>query len=173
MAVSDEPKKPAVSVQISYAGVVAWLKTNWPRYWELSVYALIILAAAGLRFWDLGSRAIGHDESEHAQFSWYLYNGGGYTHDPMMHGPFKFDAVAFIWKGLSFLSSAPFLSSFAHWGPSDYTVRILPAIFGTALVALPYFFRGHIGRVGALFAALFLAFSPPSCSFSAASSVTT
>ena len=160
MAVSDEPKKPAVSVQISYAGVVAWLKTNWPRYWELSVYALIILVAAGLRFWDLGSRAIGHDESSHAQYSWYLYNGGGYTHDPMMHGPFKFHAVALIWKGLSFLSSAPFLSNFAHWGPSDYTVRILPAIFGTVLVALPYFFRGHIGRVGALFAALFLAFSP-------------
>ena len=96
----------------------------------------------------------------HATYSWYLYNGQGYTHDPMMHGPFKFFSVAFIWKGLAFLSAAPFLSNWAHWGPSDYTVRILPAIFGTALVALPYFFRGYLGRAGALFAALFLAFSP-------------
>jgi len=160
MAVSDEPKKPAVSVRASYAEATAWLKANWPRYWEIALYGLIVLIAAGLRFWDLGSRAIGHDESLHAQYGWYLYNGDGYTHDPMMHGPLKFHAVALIWKGLAFLSSAPFLSAFAHWGPSDYTVRILPAIFGTALVLLPYFFRGYLGRVGALFAAVLLAFSP-------------
>jgi uncharacterized protein (TIGR03663 family) len=35
-----------------------------------------------------------------------------------------------------------------------------PAIFGTALVAVPYFFRSHLGRIGALAAALFLVFSP-------------
>jgi predicted membrane-bound mannosyltransferase/DNA-binding beta-propeller fold protein YncE len=160
MAVSDEPKKPAVSIQISYADAVAWVKANWLRYWEKGFYAVMILAAAGLRFWDLGLRAISHDESSHATYSWYLYNGGGYTHDPMMHGPLKFFSVAFIWKGLAFLSTAPFLTNWAHWGPSDYTVRILPAIFGTALVGLPYFFRGYLGRAGALFAALFLAFSP-------------
>ena len=160
MAVSDEPKKPAVSVQISYAGVVAWLQANWPRYWERGAYAVIVLVAAGLRFWDLGSRSLNHDESLHATYSWYLYNGNGYIHDPMMHGPFQFHMNALLWKALSFLSTAPFLSNWAHWGPSDYTARMLPAIFGTALVVLPFFFRGYIGRAGALFAALFLAFSP-------------
>jgi uncharacterized protein (TIGR03663 family) len=160
MAVSDEPKKPAVSVQISYAGIVAWAQSAWPDYWERAAYAVIVLVAAGLRFWDLGSRSFNHDESLHATYSWYLYNGQGYTHDPMMHGPFQFHMNALLWKVLGFLSSAPFLSNWAHWGPSDYTARMLPAIFGTGLVVLPFFFRGYIGRVGALLAALFLAFSP-------------
>ncbi|MGD0114938.1 MAG: flippase activity-associated protein Agl23 [Dehalococcoidia bacterium] len=158
--VSDEPKKPAASVKVSSAQAFAWLKSNWPRYWEIALFAAIVAIAAGLRLWDLGSRAISHDESLHATYSWYLYNGQGYTHDPMMHGPFKFFGVAFIWKVLAFISAAPLLSNWVHWGPSDYTVRLLPAIFGTGLVALPFFFRSYIGRVGAFFAALLLAFSP-------------
>ncbi len=158
--VSDEPKKPAVSAKVSSAQALAWLKANWPRYWEIAVFAAIVAVAAGLRLWHLGLRAISHDESLHATYSWYLYNGQGYTHDPMMHGPFKFFGVAFIWKVLAFISAAPLLSNWVHWGPSDYTVRLLPAIFGTGLVALPFFFRSYIGRVGAFFAALLLAFSP-------------
>ncbi|MGA2285235.1 MAG: flippase activity-associated protein Agl23 [Dehalococcoidia bacterium] len=158
--VSDEPKKPPFSVTASSAQALAWLKANWPRYWEIAVFAAIVAVAAGLRLWHLGLRAISHDESLHATYSWYLYNGQGYTHDPMMHGPFKFFGVAFIWKVLAFVSAAPFLSNWVHWGPSDYTARLLPAIFGTALVALPFFFRSYIGRVGAFFAALLLAFSP-------------
>ncbi len=158
--VSDEPKKPAASVKVSSAQAFAWLKSNWPRYWEIALFAAIVAIAAGLRLWDLGLRAISHDESLHATYSWYLYNGQGYTHDPMMHGPFKFFGVAFIWKVLAFISAAPLLSNWVHWGPSDYTVRLLPAIFGTGLVALPFFFRSYIGRVGAFFAALLLAFSP-------------
>ena len=158
MADSEKPER--AFPQISFDSGIAWVKENWPRYWELGLFALIVLIGAGLRFWDLGSRAIGHDESSHAVFSWYLYNGDGYQHDPMMHGPFKFYAVVLIWRGIAFLSSAPIISNWAHWGPNDYTVRILPAIFGTALIALPYFFRSYLGRVGALLAALFLAFSP-------------
>ncbi len=160
MAVSDEPKKPEVSAKFSAAEAIAWVKANWPRYWEIALFAAIVAVAAGLRLWDLGARSFTHDESLHATYSWYLFNGDGYVHDPMMHGPFKFVSVALIWKVLGFVSAAPLLSNWAHWGPSDYTARILPAIFGTGLVALPYFFRGYLGRVGALFAALFLAFSP-------------
>ena len=160
MTVSDEPKKPAVSVKVSSAQAFAWLKANWPRYWEIALFAAIVAIAAGLRLWDLGARSFNHDESLHATYSWYLFNGQGYTHDPMMHGPFKFVSVAVIWKALGLISAAPILSNWVHWGPSDYAARLLPAIFGTGLVALPYFFRGYIGRTGALFAALFLAFSP-------------
>src|SRR5258707_2251986 len=40
-----------------------------------------------LRFWDLGAKAFHHDESLHAFYSWRLYDGPGYGHDPLMHGP--------------------------------------------------------------------------------------
>ncbi len=113
--------------------------------WEVVVYLLLMLVAAGLRFWDLGSRAQHHDESLHAVYSYYLYAGRGYIHDPLMHGPFQFHAIALI---------------YLLFGDSDYTSRILPALLGTVCVGLPYFLRGYLGRSGALLAAVFIAFSP-------------
>src|SRR5687768_17315084 len=47
----------------------------WPARWlslETFAYAAILLAAVITRFWDLGRRALHHDESLHAQFSWLL-----------------------------------------------------------------------------------------------------
>ena len=113
--------------------------------WDKAAIGLIVLLAAALRFWDLGSRAFHHDESLHAVYSWYLYTGAGYTHDPLMHGPFQFQATALTY----------FL-----FGATDYTARILPALMGTAMVAMPYFLREHIGRLGAVAASALLALSP-------------
>ncbi|MBI2887140.1 MAG: TIGR03663 family protein [Chloroflexi bacterium] len=113
--------------------------------WEKAAFLALVLVAALLRFWDLGSRALHHDESLHALYSWYLYTGRGYVHDPLMHGPFQFHAVALIYFLL---------------GASDYTARILPALLGTAAVALPYFLRGQLGGPGAVCTAALLAFSP-------------
>ena len=114
-------------------------------HWEVAAYLVLVLVAAVMRFWDLGSRAQHHDESLHAVYSYYLYAGRGYTHDPLMHGPFQFHAVALI---------------YLLFGDSDFTSRILPALLGTAAVGMPYFFRGYLGRTGALCAAVFTAFSP-------------
>src|SRR5262245_10596435 len=58
--------------------------------WSWIPFAGLTLLAFALRMVDLGSRAMHHDESLHALYSWYLYVGRGYTHDPMMHGPFLF-----------------------------------------------------------------------------------
>jgi predicted membrane-bound mannosyltransferase/sugar lactone lactonase YvrE len=110
----------------------------------LALVGLMVLAAA-FRFWDLGGRALHHDESLHAQFSWYLYQGRGYVHDPMMHGTFLFHANALIY----------FL-----FGATDYTARIVPALFGVALVGMPFFLRKQIGMRAVLIAAVLLAFSP-------------
>src|SRR5690606_549233 len=55
----------------------------------LALLSLMTIAGA-LRLWGLGGMALHHDESLHAQFSWYLYDGRGYQHDPLMHGPFQF-----------------------------------------------------------------------------------
>src|SRR5688572_3896004 len=62
--------------------------------WSWVPFAAITLIALILRLIDLGARAMHHDESLHALYSWYLYVGRGYTHDPMMHGPFLFHSTA-------------------------------------------------------------------------------
>ena len=99
------------------------------------------------RFWDLGSRALHHDESLHAYFSWLLATGEGYVHDPLMHGPFLFHFTALI---------------YALFGDSDASSRFGPALFGVVLVALPILLRGprHLGRWGALTASALILISP-------------
>ena len=113
--------------------------------WELAGYAALVLFAVVTRFWDLGTRAIHHDESLHALYSWYLYTGKGYQHDPMMHGPFQFHAVAL---------------TYLLFGASDFTARVVPALFGVWVVAAPYFLRRELGRSAALIAAALFAISP-------------
>ena len=104
-----------------------------------------------MRLWDLGSRAMHHDESLHAYYAWSLASGNGYEHNPMMHGPFQMEATA----GVFFI-----------FGDGDYTARLVYALAGTALVALPYLFRARLGNLGALFVSGMLAFSPAMLYFS-------
>ena len=117
----------------------------------VALYVVLAVAAAAMRFWDLGVRAFHHDESLHAFYSWNLYVGEGYIHNPMMHGPFQMEATA----GLFFL-----------FGDSDYTARLLYAIAGTALVLMPLLFRSRLGDWGALFTSTMLALSPAMLYFS-------
>jgi uncharacterized protein (TIGR03663 family) len=114
---------------------------------ETALYALILVSAALTRFWDLGSRALHHDESLHAYFSWLLATGQGYVHDPLMHGPFLFHLNALI---------------YALVGASDASSRFSAALFGVILVALPILLRGerHLGRWGALTASTLFLISP-------------
>ena len=121
------------------------------RHREGLAYLVLLAAALGMRLWDLGSRAMHHDESLHALYSWYLVQGNGYIHNPLMHGPFQFHGTAFVY----------FL-----FGSGEATARLLPALFGTALVGLPFLFRGFLGRTGALVTAFLLAFSPTMLYFS-------
>ena len=119
--------------------------------WELAAYAGLVLFTIATRFWDLGSRAFHHDESLHALYSWYLYTGKGYVHDPMMHGPFQFEGNALI---------------FLLFGASNYTARMMAAIFGVWIVISPYFLRRELGRLGALVASALFAISPSFLYFS-------
>src|SRR2546428_12107594 len=54
-----------------------------------------------LRFWDLGYKALHHDESLHAFYAFRLYDGEGYEHNAMMHGPllFELNALAYLLFG--------------------------------------------------------------------------
>ncbi len=113
--------------------------------WELALYGLIFVLAVTTRFYDLSARAISHDESLHALWSYKLYNGEGYRHDPLMHGPMLFHVTAFLY----------FL-----FGDNNFVARSGVALFGVALVVLPYWFRPWLGRLGALVASVFILISP-------------
>jgi uncharacterized protein (TIGR03663 family) len=113
--------------------------------WEVICWVTIVLVAIALRFWDLGSRAQHHDESMHSFYSWELYRGAGFIHNPLLHGPFLYHATAVIY----------FL-----FGASDYTSRVAAALFGVGIVIAPYFLRKWLGRYGALAAAGMFAISP-------------
>ena len=96
-------------------------------------------------FYNLGARTQSHDESLHALYSWKLYAGQGYEHNPMMHGPFLFHINALFY----------FL-----FGTSDFTARISAALFGVILVLLPALLRKELGRVGALIVSVLTLISP-------------
>jgi uncharacterized protein (TIGR03663 family) len=112
---------------------------------EKTLYLIFIAVAILTRFWALGDRGMSHDESLHVYYSWNLYKGGGFAHTPLMHGPFLFHLNALI---------------YSLFGADDFTARISVAIFGVALVALPYFMRRWLGRTGGLLTAFMLLISP-------------
>jgi uncharacterized protein (TIGR03663 family) len=113
--------------------------------WEVALYVAFFALAIFTRFYNLGDRVMSHDESLHTLYSWNLYAGKGYQHDPLMHGPFLFHTNALVY----------FL-----FGDNDFTARVAPALFGVILVILPYWFRPWLGQVGALAASMMLLISP-------------
>jgi predicted membrane-bound mannosyltransferase/sugar lactone lactonase YvrE len=112
---------------------------------EAVIFALIILAAVASRFYNLGARVMSHDESLHTYFSWLLYKGNGYQHNPMMHGPLQFHLIAL---------------SYFLFGASDFTARIPAAIFNIATVSLAWQWRRYLGRTGGLVAGFLMLISP-------------
>src|ERR671933_2570797 len=118
---------------------------------ELLAWGLLLAAALAVRLIDLGNRPFHHDESQDAYFSWVFRTGGGYSYDPLLHGPLRFYLTALV---------------FLVFGDSDFTARLAPALMGTAMVALPYLLRHQLGRVAALAAGALLAFGPTYLYFS-------
>ncbi|HEX3721215.1 MAG TPA: flippase activity-associated protein Agl23, partial [Nitrolancea sp.] len=114
---------------------------------EHFIYGVIFIIACLTRFWDLGSRALHHDESLHSYFSWVFAEGGGYIHDPLMHGPLLFHATALM---------------YLLFGSSAAVSRIVPAALGVVVVMLPWLLRSErlFGRWGALASSALLLISP-------------
>ena len=112
---------------------------------EQALYALFVLLAVLSRLWNLGQHILSHDETVHAQWSWYLYQGDGYSHHPLSHGPFLFHSTAL---------------AFYLFGDNEFTARLVPAILGVVLVAFPYVLRRWLSRSGALVASLLFLISP-------------
>ena len=144
---AEEPDEPVVEPVVEETGD----KVLIPVLWERSAYAALFVGALIMRLWDLGARAVHHDESLHGFFAWQLSNGNGYEHNPLMHGMFLFHSVA---------------GSFFLFGDNDFTLRLPMAIFGSGLVLMPLLLRSRLGQVGALAAAVMLTFSPAMLYFS-------
>lgn len=113
--------------------------------WEIVALVVIMLAAVVTRFYLLEPRVMSHDESLHTYYSWRLYQGQGYVHDPMMHGPLQFHLVSWAYFLL---------------GDSDFSARVPAVLFGIASVAMVWAFRREIGRLAALIAAGLFVISP-------------
>ncbi len=133
--------------ELDYYAVNRQAEVGWQRHLTVEnlLLLIIMLLAIVSRFWDLGARALHHDESLHALYSYNLYIGRGYIHDPLLHGTFIYHFNAFIY----------FL-----FGASDVTARIAPAILSVLTVLLPAFLRRQLGSVAALIASLLLLISP-------------
>ncbi|MBX2999726.1 MAG: TIGR03663 family protein [Caldilineaceae bacterium] len=113
--------------------------------WETVAWVALLLITVVSRFYDVGVRAMSHDESLHTVYSYQLYREGTYVHNPMMHGPWLFHANALI---------------YALFGVSDATSRMAPALTGIAMVAIVWAFRRWLGRTGALMAGVLFVVSP-------------
>lgn len=118
---------------------------NKLKDWEKAIFVALLVLAIFTRFYILGDRVMSHDESLHTKFSWYLYAGQGYTHNPMMHGPLLFHLTALAYFLL---------------GVNDFTARFFPALCGVILVMTPYLFRRWLGKGGTIAAAVLLLLSP-------------
>ncbi len=113
---------------------------------EHLLVTLIIIATVISRFYAVGLRVMSHDEVNHVVPSYELYQGRGYAHDPVTHGPLQFHLLA---------------ASYFLMGDSDFASRVPAALFSIATVVFVLFaFRRYLGRTGALLAGLFFLVSP-------------
>lgn len=119
--------------------------TRTPITWEQVFFVVVVLLSVITRLWGLGDRALHHDETLHAEYSYSLFAGLGFTHDPLLHGPFLYIMGAV---------------SYFLFGDNDATARLSPALFSIALGLTPFLLRRELGKSGTVIAALILLFSP-------------
>src|SRR3990172_7562798 len=114
--------------------------------WEIAILALLVVAAVLTRFIGLGDRVMSHDETTHVVFSWQLYRGDGYMHDPLSHGPLQFHLIAL---------------SYFLFGDNDFTARAPAALFSVFTTLFIWWaFRRYVGRIGSMIAAFLFVISP-------------
>jgi predicted membrane-bound mannosyltransferase/sugar lactone lactonase YvrE len=123
------------------------LSSFLPRFTiEHLLITLIILAGVFSRFYNVGLRVMSHDEINHVIPSYDLYQGRGYIHSPVTHGPMQFHLLA---------------ASYFLFGDSDTSSRIPTALFSIATIAFVLIaYRRYLGKTGALLAGFFFLISP-------------
>lgn len=115
---------------------------------EFVLYIALACAALFARVLALGDAPLTSDEARQAIASWNFING---KPDAFIGSPLLFTGNAIL---------------FALFGANDTLARLLPALWGSALILLPALVRRELGRVGALVSSTLLAFSPSLIFFS-------
>ena len=109
-----------------------------------ALFALIVLGAAVFRFYNLGIIPLNDAEALKALSVWQFWLPGT-LEATNVGSPAYFSFTAPLTQIVGF---------------SDSTMRVIPAIFGVALVILPRFLQHRLGVIGVLVSALLLAISP-------------
>lgn len=161
---SKEGNPPARRAE-SFASLRSRFRLSWAAVpFALSFFLrslpllLLALGAFWLRTYDLAKRPMHADEANQAVKLGELLEAGTYAFDPRdHHGPtLYYAAVPIAWiRGEHTLAKL-----------KENTVRLVPALFGTAAVLLLAALAAPLGRWPALAAAAFLALSPPAVYYS-------
>ena len=109
------------------------------------VFMVILILAIITRLHMLGERLPHHDEGV---FGWDILEmawGREYYYDSELHGPFLFQITAIVFRVL---------------GDSEFTLRLMQALFGIATVALSFKLRKWVGTAGMLTTAAFITLTP-------------
>ncbi len=115
---------------------------------ETALYVALGFVALFLRLFILDTAPLNADEAQQAIASWQFING---------------NSIATTGSPLLFTGNAILFTLF---GATDFTARLVPALFGSMLVLLPALLRRELGRSGALIASALLALSPSLVLFS-------
>lgn len=127
------------------------------RAWFIAGVAILSVAAF-LRFYNLNLVPLHHDEGVNGNFLVRLVRDGAYHYDPAnYHGPtLYYFAAIFPWLlRILFGTSAQ-----NTYGLTTTAIRMVPALFGVATIALIFALRRNLGTIATLSAAGLLAVSP-------------
>lgn len=100
------------------------------RHWIIAI--LIVGLGILLRFMDLGDKPYHHDEAIFGMYAFYQFTdpqNAYYKYIPMLNGPLLFHLQAHIFK---------------LFGANDFTGRLLPALLGSGMLLIPFYFRKKI-----------------------------
>jgi uncharacterized protein (TIGR03663 family) len=123
-----------------------------PRFLLAAAFAVTLAIGAATRAPRLDLRPMHGDEANQAVKTGHLYDHGVYAYDPLdHHGPTLYYLAAL---------SARLAGHDRFADTTESTYRIVPVIFGLALLILPWGLRSEIGSSGAAAASLLLAVSP-------------
>lgn len=118
----------------------------------VGVFLITAVLALALRLPRLQQRPMHTDEAVHAIKFGQLLEKGSYIYNPIeYHGP-----------TLNYLTLIPaWISGVKNLTEADeFTLRIVPVVFGVLLVLLALLITDGLGRSGAIFAAILTAISP-------------
>lgn len=111
-----------------------------------AAFLLALLAAAFLRFYDIGIKPLHHDEGVNSFFLLNLARSGQYAYNPEnYHGPTLYYFALVMLK---------------LFGETELALRAWPALCGAATVAMVWLLRRRLGWIGTAAAAWALALSP-------------